>query len=533
MMLQPPPFPASNFAPIYPHLLDKQPTALDQLSASSSADFNAASKNLHQANQQSASSALVKFFSLFGYLLAVTFVAVALLSILFVASSMRSSARAALKSLGNFSAFNAGKYKSSNRRSDQSNLHNKDLLVINNQNGHQFLYAPANSTKINSSASTHILSGISGQHQGTLHQIQQQQQQPMYSINGTLSNLSAAGAQSNNYYYGLMGLTPLFPQQQQQQQVQHHLSQHQLNQQQQMNQQQQQASNYHHQANKSTISNESSSNSTPSSSGVESGSTSFQQQQHQHQQQQQSTCLGAFNNEFNLMGNHMTVCGQGNFNQHQATLSLNAHYASTLGAAENRPALGQYQQVQQQQQRSKLMQSNNSNSMREHIYESVEDDKPYTARLLLPQLEQQFGTLGAINTHQQTAANGSRAAMTLSSRMLQSAMQQQQQQAAGKRMFAHQPAIIRDQSQAKTNIVCSQLTSVTPQRATEINKFQHDMMAIYGSGGETTVSSAANNISINNNSSGSSSGNSSACYSRADSISAANQNQTNKLSTDC
>uniref|UniRef100_A0A6G1SD19 Latrophilin Cirl n=1 Tax=Aceria tosichella TaxID=561515 RepID=A0A6G1SD19_9ACAR len=162
---------------------------------------------------------------LFLYLVGIVFVAVALMTLTFVASSMRSSAGAALKSLGNFAPFSGPKYKQRRHNGDPPSLHsNKDLLVINNSNGHSFIYAPASTTKISSSSSTHILStgqpvGLNGQQQhqaGTLHRLQQQQ---MYSGNGaTLSSLSGAGAQSNNYYYGLMGLNPLLQQQQQQQQ---------------------------------------------------------------------------------------------------------------------------------------------------------------------------------------------------------------------------------------------------------------------------------------------------------------------------
>lgn len=432
--------------------------------------------------------------------------------IVFIASTMRSSAGAALKSLGNFTAFNGPKYKA--RRADGT-LHNKDLLVINNQNGHQFLYAPANTTKINSSSSTHILSGGVG-HQGTLHQIQQQPQ--MYSGNGTLSNLSGTGGQSNNYYYGLMGLTNLFQHpNQQSQQLQHHMSQHHLNQQQQQQLSQTSQANYLHQANKSTISTESA-NSSPSSSGVESGSTSI------HQQQQQS-CL-VMNNDYNLIG-HPANFDQQQHNNHlpgtnQPTLTLNAHYSSSgltpMNILQNR-----------------LNHQQNNNLNREHIYECVDDDKTYTARLLVPSnvnLSEQFNSNTLSQQHHQNAMlmnnqQNSRA-LTLSSRITQNNIanqqqsnqiqHQQQQQHSNKRLFSH-PAIIRD-NQAKTNIICSKIAQVTPMRATEINKFQHDVMAIYN-GQDATTATTANS---------SSSGNSSACYGRSDSGAFTNGV---KLSTDC
>lgn len=482
-------------------------------------------RNNSQQQQQQQPSPFAKFFSLFGYFLAIVFVAIGSITIAFIASSMRSSAGAAFKSLGHFTAFGGPKYK--NRRADGT-LHNKDLLVINNQNGHQFIYAPASTTKISTSASTHILTGANSQHQNTLHQIQQQQQQQqMYSGNGTLSNLSGTGGQSNNYYYGLMGFNSHIQQQQQQHhQLQHHLSQHHLNQHQQVPQQQTlQASNYPHQANKSTMSTESS-NSTPSSSGVESASTSMQQQQ-----QQQQSCL-MMNSEYNLMGHlsnyghHQNLMSQ---QQQQPTLTLNAHYSSSGQAP-----MGNMSQNQQHR-----LFNNVSQAMREHIYECVDDDKAYGARgMLLPTASMDandqhlFGsnTMALQGNQQQT--NLSRA-MTLSSRLIQDAMQQNHQQLAtnqttntttgqanSKRLFSH-PAIVRD-NQNKTNIICSQLAQVTPQRATEINKFQHDVMAIYN-GSETTTTTATNATTVP-----SSQGN----YGRSD-FGDLGGLGGNKLSTDC
>lgn len=490
-------------SPPIPDLFDNQPTKListqESILANGASSNNNANKSPTSATS-SAESAVVRFFSLFGYLFAFVFIAVALGTIAFIASTMRSSAGAALKSLGNFAAFSSTKYKNG-RRSDHAasgaSLHNKDLLVINNQNGHQFLYAPANTTKISSSASTHILSSA-GVQAGTLHQFNQQQalnahQQQMYSANGTLSNLSGTGGQSNNYYYGLMGLTPLF--QQQHSQMQHHLSQHQLHQ---SNQQQQQAS-YHHQANKSTVSNESS-NSTPSSSGVESGSTSM----HHQQQQQQQACL-MMNTDYNLMSHQLTNYGHLPFQQ--PTLTTNAHYGMATSDNGNQRQLGSLAA---------------GNPMREHIYECVDDDKTYTARLLLPTSLNTSDPFNASTLshqhHQQQLQNQSRA-LTLSSRLVanQANLQPQQQNSASnnKRLLSH-PAIVRD-NQAKTNIICSKLVQVTPQRATEIsNKFQHDVMAIYNPTDTTTTTANS-----------SSSGNSSSCYSRAES------GLNGKLSTDC
>ena len=523
--------PVPQISSPYPGILDLQPVVLDPQQQLAMNKANQQQQQPPQQQQQSGSAltSIVRFFSLFGYLLAFVFITVAFMTIAFVASSMRSSAGAALKSLGNFAAFPMPKYKG--RRQDGSS-HNKDLLVINNQNGHQFLYAPATTTKISSSASTHILAGaVPGQYQGSLHQIQQQQQHQMYSANGTLSNLSGAGGQSNNYYYGLMGLSPFFQQQQQQQQsqLQHHLSQHHLNSQHQVGNQQVASStptSYHHQANKSTVSSESS-NSTPSSSGVESGSASMQQQQHMQLHQQPASCL-VMNSDYNLMS-HL-----GNYGQHQSllsgqpTLTLNAHYSPSGVAAGLSPQ-------QQQQQQRRLANS----SLREHIYECVEDDKPYTARLLLPTNmeagEQQQLTFGASTLAQQQQQVNSSRAMTFSSRMLHSAIQQQQQaaassQQASKRLPSH-PAIVRD-NQTKTNIICSKLAQVSPQRATEINKFQHDVMAIYNGSNDTTTTAttaaAAANTTNQKPPSGSVGG-----YLRQELAQAQGVDFGSKLSTDC
>lgn len=374
-----------------------------------------------QPQQQPASSA-----RLFLYLLGIISVALALMTLTFVASSMRSSAGAALKSLGNFAPFSGPKYKQRRHNGDPSSLHsNKDLLVINNSNGHSFIYAPASTTKISSSSSTHILSTggqPTGQHQaGTLHRLQQQQ---MYSGNGaTLSSLSGTGAQSNNYYYGLTGLNPLLQQQQQQlqqqQQQQHHFSQHHLDQSQAQqaqlvvgHQQQAQvntatAASYNRQANKSSVSNESA-NSSASSSGVESGSTSMQQQQQQARTQQACLVSAMNNNDFHLMGHHISNYGQHQPqqhnlfatlkgasvthqpHQHQPTFTVNAHY-STSGGINGLVGGGvggglQSINMTQSQAATAAMLHNRqaSNQMRDHIYECVDDDKPYMARLLMP-----------------------------------------------------------------------------------------------------------------------------------------------------
>lgn len=507
-----------SFVP-YPDLLNQQPEVLpsdanrvlQQQQQQQQSLFNTQS----QQQQQQQNSPMSRFLSVFGYLLAFVCIAIALLTVLFVASAMRSSAGAAFKSLSQFApSLGGSKYAghgSHRRRASSSaalggsTLHNKDLLVINSHSGHQFLYAPAQSTKINGSASTHMLA----QHQSgdTLHQVlhQQQQQlgqqqQPMYSgANGTLSNLSGTGGQSNNYYYGLMGFNSLFQQQQQQQQAQ---------QQQQMQIGQQQM--HFHQANKSQTMSSESANSTPSSSGVESGTASV------HAMQQQ--CLVMTNNtDYNMMLSNFNQQQQ----QQQPTLTLNAHYAAS-GAAMSMPP-------QQQQQ---------MHQHREHIYECVDDDKPYMARLLMPvssqqqqqeqQQQQVFGNLGAHTmrapAHQQQP---SPRALTMSRNL--AAMQQQQQQ-PNKRLFAQQPTIVRDQIQAKTNIICSTMTpQVTPQRATELlasgaqqnnnnlAKFQHDVMAIYNGNSDTTTTTTTTAAS--------STSNQNACYSQ--------QALFGKLSTDC
>lgn len=446
--------------PVVPGLLDGQPVVVDPFYQPNTNN----NRNGQQQQQQSNGtnpSPVVSFFSLFGYFLAFIFVLVALMTMAFVASSMRSSAGATLKSLGNFTAFSGPKYKNG-RRADGSPHLNKDLLVVNNQNGHQFFYTPTSTTKINSSASTHILtSSLPGQHQGTLHQIQQQQQHQLYSGNGTLSNLSGTGGQSNNYYY--QGLTNGFNQYfQQQQQHQQHLSQLNNNQQ----------ASYHHQANKSTISNESA-NSSPSSSGVESGSASMHQPQ---QQQQQPTC-SALNNDLNLM-NHFGNYGQHQHQQpqnqnslaglsmqdHHTTLTLNAHYNSSV-----------------MPMRFSNMQ-NNGHMREQHIYECVDDDKNYSARLLLP--IEQFNS-NTLSNHQSATSQmnmgaAHRSAMTLSRFHQQQPQQMQSQQLSqtNKRLNPH-PAIVRDNQPTKTNIICSQMAQVVPQRATEINKYQQDVMAVF------------------------------------------------------
>jgi hypothetical protein len=376
-----------------------------------------------QHQQQQVSSA-----KLFLYVLGIVFVVVALTTLTFVTSSMRSSAGAALKSLGNFTPFSGPKYKHRRQNGDPSSLHsNKDLLVINNSNGHSFIYAPASTTKISSSSSTHILStgqplGLNGQHQtGTLHRLQQQQ---MYSGNGaTLSSLSGTGAQSNNYYYGLMGLNPLLQQQQQQQQQQqHHFSQHHLNQVQPqqaqlVGHQQQQVStptaSFNRQANKSSVSNESA-NSSSSSSGVESGSTSMQQQQ---QARTQQACLVSAmnNNDFHLMGHHISNYGQHQPqqhnlfatlkgasvthqpHQHQPTFTVNAHYSTSGGingssssGNSNNNGVGSngmqsINMTPSQASAAAILHNRQaSNQTRDHIYECVDDDKTYMARLLMP-----------------------------------------------------------------------------------------------------------------------------------------------------
>lgn len=462
--------------PVMPELLNRQPVTLYPPN-----NINKSGQQQQQSNGTTNPSSVVSFFSLFGYLLAFVFVLVALMTIAFVVSSMRSSAGATLKSLGNFTAFSGPKYKSG-RRSDGSLHHNKDqLLVINNQNGHQFLYTPTNTTKINSSASTHILtSSLANQHQGTLHQIQQQQQQhQLYSGNGTLSNLSGTGGQSNNYYYGLTGLNQIIQQQ--------HLSQHQLNSQQ---------ASYHHQANKSTISNESA-NSSPSSSGVESGSASMHQQQQQQQQQhhhpqhqQQSTCL-VLNNDLNLM-NHFGNYGLHQQPQHQmgslsmqdhhTTLTLNAHYNSSVVPM-------RFSNIQ-----------NNGLMREQHIYECVDDDKNYSARLLLPIDQYNSNTLSNHQSNgQMNMGAAPRSSMTLSrfhqQQQPQQQLQSQQQHQTNKRLISH-PAIVRDNQSTKTNIICSQMAQVTPQRATELNKFQHDVMAVFNndSAAPTTTTSTATAI---------------------------------------
>lgn len=470
-----------------------------------------------------------RFFSIFGCILAIVFAALALIPLAFAASSLRWSAGSALKSLGNFVAFSGpdSKYKTS-RQVGGALRNNKDLLVINNQSGHQFLYSPASSTKITTSASTHILASQSTLHhlqQQQQQQHQQQQQQQMYSAtNGTLSNLSAAGGQSNNYYYGLMPFVQQQQQQQQQSQV-HHLSQLHLNQAQQslggvngpkgsVTTTGAQAtsiapSSYHHQANKSTISNESA-NSTPSSSGVESGNSATIL--HQANGSSQQACLIPSSNnatsqaDFNLMAG---IYGGTHLHQHQPAVTVNTHYSSSL--------VPQIATRQEQQ-------------MREHIYECVEDEQNYSARLLMP-----TGTNINLLHHHQDQFSPSQRAMTFSSRMMQQQQQQQQSQnfpTLGKRMFGssdarsmsssssshHHTAIVRDQSPAKTNIICSKLAQVTPQRATELGRFQHDIMAIYN-GDSSAITTATTATSATNPNS---------------SFSGLNlASQSGKLSTDC
>lgn len=530
--------PTPSFGPPISDILENQPVVLDQQILNRQ---QSAASNSNNTNNSS------RVFSLFSYLLVALFIAIVFMTIAFVASSLRnssSSAGAAFKSLGNFAALSGGnsasKYK--HRRQDimtggpGSSLHssNKDLLVINNSNGHQFLYAPASTTKINSSSSTHILSAAIGdrttngqpaQHQGTLHRVQQQ----MYSVNGaTLSSLSAAGTQSNNYYYGLMGLNPLFQQQQQ-----HHFSQHHVNQAQQPPQQIA-AQSYNHQANKSTISTESANSS--SSSGVESGSTSVQQQP-QTQQACLVTSSGA-GNDFNLLNNHYGQTQQLNpFQQQQPTLTLNAHY-STSGAMQpiNMTAA---QQIHHHRQLS--------NQMRDHIYETVDYEKPYMSRLLMSmnnpnEQQQQFGTIGHHQHqiyHQQQLANNQQLqqrTMTLSSRLLHDPMQnqsqQQQQSSASSKRFP-QPAIVRDHQATKTNIICSKLAQVTPQRATEIGKSlfgngHHDMMTIYNGNDASTTTTTTTASTANAKDSTTTN----SCFSQRLELNSSN-NGVNKLSTDC
>lgn len=580
-------------API-PDILENQPVVLDnssngnlqqhQTSRQQSTSSSAATNN--NSNSSSGNNNNGRIFSLFGYLLVLLFIAVVFMTIAFVASSLRnssSSAGAAFKSLGNFTALSgasvgSSKYNKHQRRQDMlagtggpgSSLHssNKDLLVINNSNGHQFLYAPA-STKISSSSSTHILAALganatttttttstgaghhpshhpnqlgTGQspahHQGSLHRVQHQQQ--MYSGNG--ASLSAAGTQSNNYYYGLMGLTPLFQQQQQQQYNQQQISQT-------------QSYNQHHQANKSTVSTESANSS--SSSGVESGSTSVQQQQ-QHQQQHPQTqpaCLvtTSGNNDFNMINGqfasaygHAAAAAQQNLfnssaNFQPTTLTQNAHYSTSAVPTPAAINLANAHQMHHRQA---------SNQMRDHIYETVDYEKPCMSRLLMPthngnelQFQQHFGTMGH-HQHQmyqqqqqqhqlqQQQADNHRT-LTLSSRLLNDAMQQQQ------RSLFQQPAIVREhQVAAKTNIICSKMAQVTPQRATEIGKSsfgnggasngQHDMMTIFN-GADSSVKTATQNGTS------ASSANSSSCYDQQQrlELSTDGGNSNSKLSTDC
>lgn len=251
------------------------------------------------------SSSIVRFFSIFGYLLVILFAALALITIAFVTSTSsknsspggaadqsqmerrrrrRWSAGCMLKRLGTSlmpqlgfdshphphyqhshhqrrcsssaslgkakSAYGSAKLEANSAGRPHNNglldehSANKDLLVINNQSGHQFIYSPAPSAatgaaappsagkllaSANSPPASHTI--LTSSHQGALHHhtIQHQHsaahlhahQHQLYS-SGTLSNLSALGAQSNNYYYGLVPQQQTFvsPMQTQQHQVQ-------------------------------------------------------------------------------------------------------------------------------------------------------------------------------------------------------------------------------------------------------------------------------------------------------------------------
>lgn len=398
-------------------LLENQPIPLDRsypdrspINPPASTDDGPPTRPYNQPQGQPPANSPARLFL---YLLSMIVVAIILMALSLVTSSMRSTAGAALKSLGNFAPFNGPKYKHRRQNGvDAPSLHsNKDLLVINNSNGHSFIYAPASTTKISSSSSTHILSsGVqapTGHQAGTLHRLQQQQ---IYAGNGaTLSSLSGTGAQSNNYYYGLMGLNPLLQQQQQQQ---HHFSQHHLNQSQQQQaqlagqQQQQQenaAASYNHQANKSSVSTESA-NSSASSSGVESGSTSMQQQ---HQARTQQACLVSAmnNNDFHLMGHHISNYGQHQPqqhnlfatlkgasvthqpHQHQPTFTVNAHYSTSgVGVASGVQSINMTSNQATTGATAVLLHNRQASNqqMRDHIYECVDDDKPYMPRLLMP-----------------------------------------------------------------------------------------------------------------------------------------------------
>lgn len=180
--------------------------------------------------------------------------------------------------------------------------------------------------------------------------------------------------------------------------------------------------------------------------------------------------------------------------------------------------------------------------IQEHIYECIDDDNPYIAKLLLPTLYSQLSpdqkarhiatiarqiglnTTSAVSPSSSSSQTmGGRASqqnhhqqqmqmnqLALASRLLkspvqqstngQSVHQQQQQTPCGQQRHFALPAIVRDNQ--KTSVICSkstQQTTIGPQVATAINcnsingnnqlQQAHDIMAIYDSSSTGGMSS--------------------------------------------
>lgn len=129
----------NSFVSPSPNIVQPQQPPVDVPSFDPDLLSNTATNSQQQQQERNSPQSLM----MVGFIYFVVTMIVVLVVVLLIAVRRRSNA---LK--------NVFLSDSASHRTDDT-LHNKDLLVINNQNGHQFLYTPANSTKINA----HMLTG--------------------------------------------------------------------------------------------------------------------------------------------------------------------------------------------------------------------------------------------------------------------------------------------------------------------------------------------------------------------------------------